>query len=149
MSFDSFGGTPGEEEHLVPWQRGLKLWAMRSPGLEPTVPEGSTLLVHTRWRAIRCGDLVVFKAPYRNLPFLWTMTVRFVPGDVLPECLLQNDRPPEVPQNHYWVQRDGAAHDSRRFGLIHVSAIRGVVIGLLYDGPWISSREPRPRPGLR
>ncbi len=149
MPFDSFGRAPGEEEQLVPWQRGLKLWAMRGPGLEPTVPEGSTLLVYTRWRVIRRGDIVVFKAPYDNLPFLWTMAVRFVPGDVLPEPLQQDDRPPEVPENHYWVQRDAAAHDSRRFGLLHVSAIRGVVIGLLYGGPLLPSRELRPRPGLR
>lgn len=149
MPFDSFGGALGEEEQLVPWQRGLKLWTMRGPGLEPTVPEGSTLLVHTRWRVIRRGEIVVFKAPYHNLPFLWTMAVRFVPGDVLPEPLQPDDRPLEVPENHYWVQRDSAAHDSRRFGLLHVSAIRGVVIGWLYGGPWLPSREPRPRSGLR
>ena len=45
MPFDSCGRAPREEEQLMPWQRGLKLWAMRGPGLEPTVPEASTLLV--------------------------------------------------------------------------------------------------------
>ncbi len=66
---------------------------MRGPNLEPTVPGGSTLLVQTRWRVIRRGDIVVFKAPAVNLPYLWVLRTRFVPDDMLPEsCNGTTDR---------------------------------------------------------
>ena len=63
-------GAPAGEEQLVPWQHDLKLWVMRGTNLEPTVPAGSTLLVQTQWRVIHRGDIVVFKAPAINLPYL-------------------------------------------------------------------------------
>ena len=122
------------EEQLIPWQKGLKLWTMQSDSLEPTIPQGSTLLVHTKWCVIHREDIVVFKSPADNLPFLWVMRIRFVPGDVLPEPLRKPDLPPQVPQNQYWVQQDGGL-DSRHFGPLHVSQIRGVVVGLLHGGP--------------
>lgn len=122
------------EEQLFPWQKGLKLWTMRSDRLEPTIPQASTLLVHTEWRVIHRDDIVVFKSPADNLPFLWVMRVRLVPGDVLPEPLRKQDLPRQVPPNQYWVQQDGGL-DSRHFGLLNVSQIRGVVVGLLHGGP--------------
>ncbi len=53
---------------------------------------------------------------------------------MLPEPLRGPDLPPQVPPNQYWVQQDGGL-ESRHFGLLHVSQIRGVVVGLLHGGP--------------
>ena len=120
---------------MVPWQGDLKLWTMRSNVLEPTVPQGSTLIVHTQWCVLHRGDIVAFKAPARNLPDLWVLRIRFVPGDELPESLPRDDQPSPVPRSHYWLQGGDRAYDSRIMGLLQLSKIRGVVIGLLYDGP--------------
>lgn len=131
-------GAPAGKEQLVPWQHDLKLWAMRGTNLEPTVPAGSTLLVQTPWRVIHRGDIVVFKAPAMNLPYLWVLRVGWVPGDILPDSLQQDDRSPQLPDSHYWLQGGHRALDSRHFGPIPVSAIRGIVLGLLHDGPSIT-----------
>lgn len=127
-------GDPTEEKTLVPWQGDLKLWHMQGRGLEPAVPDGSTLLVHTQWRVLRRGDIVVFKAPPINLSSLWVMAIRFVPGDRLPESRQKADQPDQVPEDYYWVERERSL-DSRHWGLLPVSNIRGVVLGLLHDGP--------------
>ncbi len=128
-------GVPAGEEQLVTWQHDLKLWTMRGTNLEPTVPEGSTLLVKTRWRVIHRGDIVVFKAPAINLPYLWVLRIWLVPGDILPESLQRDDRPLQLPDSHYWLQGGDHAYDSRHFGLLPVSGIRGIVLGLLQGGP--------------
>ncbi|MDA8193410.1 MAG: hypothetical protein M0Z53_05365 [Thermaerobacter sp.] len=126
---------PAEEEQLARWQRDLALWTMRGTNLEPTVPEGSTLLVQTRWRVIHRDDIVVFKAPAINLPYLWVLRIRLVPGDLLPESLQRDDRPLQLPESHYWLQGGDRAYDSRHFGFLPGSAIRGIVLGLLQGGP--------------
>lgn len=104
---------------------------MRSANLEPTVPEGSTLLVQIRWRVIHRGDIVAFKAPAINMPYLWVLRIGHIPGDVLPESLRRGGQPCEVPESHYWLEGGVHAYDSRYFGLLPVTAIRGIVLALL------------------
>lgn len=83
---------------------------------------------------IRRGDIIVFPAPPAGRSRLGVMPVRLIPGDLLDASVQTDGRSPRVPENHYWVQREGAV-DSRHFGFLSASDIDGVVIGLLHGGP--------------
>lgn len=121
-------------ETLIPWQGSVKRWMMRGHALTPTVPHGSTLLVETRWRVIRRGDIIVFRPPPPHRSRLWVRTVQWIPGDVLDDGAGTEHSLQRVPEHHYGLH-DESGVDRRPLGLLPASDIQGVVIGLLRGGP--------------
>ncbi|MFL5736044.1 MAG: S26 family signal peptidase [Actinomycetota bacterium] len=102
---------------------------IRGASMEPTLAEGEWALAIRR--RVRVGDVVVLEHPDRA-GFELVKRVAAAPGDAV------HDR--RLGGNEWWVEgdRSDASTDSRSFGPVSGSSIRGTVV-LVY-APWSNRR---------
>lgn len=126
-------------------RRQLLLVHVRGASMEPTLPDGSTVLaMRRRADALRRGDVVVFAVPSAALPEdgpqrLLVKRIIAVAGDAAPESISPEERlrnRNRVPDGHLVVEGDNArSQTARALGFVAEGAVVGVV-----RRPW---RMPR------
>jgi signal peptidase I len=126
---------------LMAARRMLVVVTVTGTSMEPVYRQGDRVLVlRLRTRPLRPGAVVVFACPRNSIPGWLIKRVVAVGGDDTPDLIPQSLREPVVPAGHVVVSGENPSFDSRHFGYLPVSLIRGVVLTGLAGGKASSAR---------